>query len=414
MGTSCDAYRYRSNSHGGGVEIECDVVVVGAGPAGSMAALRAAESGADTVLIEKRRTVGTPLRCAEGISQRRLLEVGIEPDPRWISSEIVGTVMVSPSGRRLRVDEKHESGIVGYVLERHLFDKALAEKAAVVGAKLMVGISCTGVLKKGDRIVGIETSGPDGPGKIMAKCVIAADGFESQVLRWAGMDSSLELGDIISCVQYRMGGVSAEDGFCHFYLGSVSPGGYAWIFPKGKGVANVGLGVQGKLCNGKPPKEYLDDFVATCPELKGAYAVEMVSGAVSVTPGMENTVSDGILVAGDAARVIDPMTGGGLYHALLTGSLAGETAARCVATGDVSSQALSSYDRAWREKIGEELSENWRRKEGFVGLKDESLDGLIVAATEAGLGRVRIEDLANVARERYPEIIQAMKNVRGE
>ncbi len=396
------------------MEIHCDVVVVGAGPAGSMAAHRAASAGADTILLEKRRSVGAPLRCAEGVSARRLEEMGIVPDPAWISSEIVGTVMVSPSGKTLTVDERSGAAPVGYVLERHLFDKHLADRASDAGARLMLGTACRGVLKDGGRVVGVSAEGPDGPVTIRAGCVIAADGYESQVPRWAGLDTALDVGDMVSCIQYRMGGVSVSEGYCHFYLGSVAPGGYAWIFPKGKGVANVGLGILGRLCGGKTPREYLDDFVTSCPGLSEAFKLEIVSGAVSVTPGPDTAVADGFIAAGDSARVIDPMTGGGIYHALLTGALAGETAAKCVAREDVSAAALSEYDRAWKEKIGGELADNWRRKEGFIGLADEALDKLIEVAAGAGMDRVRVEDLARVARERYPEIRELMRKARGE
>lgn len=116
----------------------CDVVVVGAGPGGSMAAKHAALGGLDTILIEKKAEIGAPLRCAEGVSRRRLVEVGIEPDPKWISQEILGSIMKSPSGHTLKVIEAHGDHGVGYVLERHLFDKAVAEQAAAAGAKIMM------------------------------------------------------------------------------------------------------------------------------------------------------------------------------------------------------------------------------------------------------------------------------------
>src|SRR5574344_1368409 len=215
---------------------DCDVVVVGAGPAGSMAAKHAADGGARVILVEKKAEIGAPLRCAEGVSKRRLKEVGIEPDPMWISSEIRGTIMRTVGGSYLKVDESWKDGEVGYVLNRHLFDKFVAEQAAEAGADVVVRAACTGVIRDDSgRISGVRVTHMGETKEIGCDCIVAADGFESQVARWAGIDTSLSLNDIDSCIQYLMTGVDIDPHYCEFTLGSVSPGGYVWIFPKGDG-----------------------------------------------------------------------------------------------------------------------------------------------------------------------------------
>ena len=104
----------------------CDIVVVGAGPGGSMAARYCAEGGLDTILIEKKAEIGAPLRCAEGVSKKWLEEVGIAADPTWIRADMKGAIIKSPKGTSFQLDESKAGAEVGYVLERHLFDKALA------------------------------------------------------------------------------------------------------------------------------------------------------------------------------------------------------------------------------------------------------------------------------------------------
>ena len=135
---------------------DCDIVVVGAGPGGSMAARYAAEGGLKVLLLEKKAEIGAPLRCAEGVAKKWLAEVGIEPDPKWICADMKGAIIRSPSGYKFQLDESKAGSEVGYVLERHLFDKALAEKAAEAGATIMMRAGVTGVIKDGDRLVGVK------------------------------------------------------------------------------------------------------------------------------------------------------------------------------------------------------------------------------------------------------------------
>ena len=230
--------------------LACDVVVVGAGPGGSMAARYCAEGGLDTILIEKKAEVGAPLRCAEGVSKKWLQEGGIEPDPAWIRGDMKGAIIKSPQGTTFQLDESKAGAEVGYVLERHIFDKALARLAAEAGARIMLRTSCTGIIREEGEIVGIKARSMGEEIEIRAKCVVAADGYESQVGRWGGIDTNLKLSDIDSCIQYRMCNIDVAPDYCEFVIGSVAPGGYIWIFPKGNGVANVGIGVMGRLCKG--------------------------------------------------------------------------------------------------------------------------------------------------------------------
>lgn len=295
---------------------ECDVVVVGAGPGGSMAARYCAEGGLDTILIEKKAEIGAPLRCAEGVSKKWLEEVKVTPDPTWIRADMKGAIIKSPQGTSFQLDESKAGAEVGYVLERHLFDKALARDAANAGAKIMMRTSCTGIIREGGKIVGITGKSMGEEIEIRAKCVVAADGYESQVGRWAGIDTNLKLNDIDSCIQYRMCNIDITPDYCEFVIASVAPGGYVWIFPKGEKVANVGIGVMGKLCTkGADAKYYLDKFIAEHPRFKNGQILEIMGGFVSTCPGLDCAVDDNIILVGDAARIIDPITGGGICHA---------------------------------------------------------------------------------------------------
>ena len=381
---------------------DCDVVVVGAGPGGSMAARYCAEGGLKTILLEKKAEVGAPLRCAEGVSKKWLEEVGIEPEPMWIRGDMKGAIIKTPQGTTFQLDESKAGSEVGYVLERHLFDKALARDAAKAGAQIMMRTSCTGIIREEGKIVGVRARSMGEEIEIRAKCVVAADGFESQVGRWAGIDTTLKLNDIDSCIQYRMVNIDCVPDYCEFVIGSVAPGGYIWIFPKGEGVANVGIGVMGRLCKGNgDAKYYLDKFIAEDPRLSKGQILEIMGGFVD----------DNIILVGDAARIIDPITGGGICHACRTGMYAGKVLTECAKTGDFSKQALMPYEKMWRDRMEDKLFRNWMAKEKLASLDDETIDELIKMIKDSDIGEVNVYNLLKVVKEKFPKVVEGFEDL---
>ncbi|MBR6038542.1 MAG: NAD(P)/FAD-dependent oxidoreductase [Candidatus Methanomethylophilaceae archaeon] len=392
---------------------QCDIVVVGAGPGGSMAAKFCAQGGLDTILIEKKAEIGAPLRCAEGVAKKWLSEVGITPDPTWIRGDMKGAIIKSTQGTAFQLDESKAGTEVGYVLERHLFDKALAKDAAAAGAKIMLRTSATGILRGPDgKIVGVKAKSMGEEIEIRAKAVVAADGYESQVGRWAGIDTNLSLSDIDSCIQYRMCNLDVAPDFCEFVIGSAAPGGYVWIFPKGDGVANVGIGVMGSLCKkGADAKYYLDKFIAEDLRFAKAQCLEIMGGFVSTCPGLDCAVDDNIILVGDAARVIDPITGGGICHACRTGMYAGKVLAECAKKGDFSKDALMPYEKMWRDRMEDKLFRNWMAKEKLATLSDEVIDDLIKMISQADIKEVNVYNLLKAVKEKYPQVVEGFEDL---
>ena len=392
--------------------IECDVVVVGAGPGGSMAARYCAEGGLDTVLIEKKAEIGAPLRCAEGVSKKWLAELGIEPDPSWIRADMKGAIIKSSKGTTFQLDESKAGAEVGYVLERHIFDKMLARKAAEAGAEIMLRTSCTGILREAGRIVGISARSMGEDIEIRAKCVVAADGYESQVGRWGGIDTSLKMSDIDTCIQYRMCNIDVAPDYCEFVIGSCAPGGYIWIFPKGNGVANVGIGVMGSLCKGDgDAKRYLDAWIENDPRLSKGQRLEIMGGFVSTCPGLDCSVDDNLVLVGDAARIIDPITGGGIAHACRSGMYAGKVISECAKTGDFSKKALMAYDRMLRDRMEDKLFRNFMAKEKLATLDDDTIDELIKLIKDSDIGEVNVYNLLKVIKERFPKVVEGFEDL---
>ena len=302
-----------------------DILVIGGGPAGALAAKTAAKAGNSVCLIEKRPAIGTPVRCAEGIG-KDLLKEYVKPDPRWISADIERARIIAPNGTTISLEQDKAGNEVGYVLDRKIFDRELVWQAAEAGADVIVKTRATAPIMENGAVRGANVISIGTPAEIRAEVVIAADGVEARFARRAGLDTTVPLREMMSCAQYLMTDIDIDAGSTDFYLGNaIAPEGYLWIFPKGERTANVGIGVSGRRSrDGSRAKDYLDRFVAkNFPDGK---MIEAIVGGVPVCRPLECTVADGLMVVGDAARVVDPITGGGIGNALFTGRLAGQVA----------------------------------------------------------------------------------------
>lgn len=343
------------------VSRQYDVVVVGAGPAGATAARFAAERGLQVLLLGKRQEIGSPVRCAEGINSDMLLPF-LEPEERWISAKIRRPQMVAEDTGEERSFAGEETG---YVLERRVFDRVLAEKAVVSGARVMVKTTAIGLVVERGALRGLRATDGRTELEIEARVVIGADGVESRVGQWAGLDCVMRPGDCLVCAQYLLAGIDVDPECCYYYLGEdLAPGGYAWVFPKGDNKANVGLGVQADLARASA-MEYLLRFLGHHPWLEQGSPVTLVTGAVPTGVARGSIVTDGLILVGDAARQADPLTGGGIANAMLAGKLAAEVAAQAVEAGDVSALALRAYEKRWREGRGRKMERNYRLKTRF-------------------------------------------------
>jgi len=362
-----------------------DVLVIGGGPAGALAAWTAAEKGLSACIVEKRPAIGAPVRCAEGIGREALLEF-IDPDPRWISAEMHGAAIVAPDGFCMKLESHMAGSKVGYVLDRKFFDRELVWKAAEAGADVAVKSRASAPIIRNGVVRGAKIDYCGNVTEVQADIVIAADGVESKFSKWCGIDTTVPVREIMSSVQYVMTDIDIDEHSTVFYLGNeVAPEGYLWIFPKGKRTANVGIGISGKKSGkGHRAKDYLDRFVQkTFPEGK---TIEYIPGGVSVCRPLDCTVADGLMIVGDAARVVDPLTGGGIYNAMFTGRLAAKVAAECIGRADTSKKALMAYDKAWRSsKMGKAIDRNYHIKEYLIKQPDTKLNEIIHSVSKLNL-----------------------------
>jgi len=360
-----------------------DVMVIGGGPTGALAAKTAAEAGLSTLLVEKRPAIGAPVRCAEGIGKNLLHQFFPDPDPKWVSAEIDKAHIIAPDGHRLTLNPEHAGAEVGYCLDRKIFDRELVWQAANAGADVMVKTRASAPIMINGAVCGAKLEYNGLVTDISASVTIAADGVESKFARWCGIDTTVPLREIETGAQYLMTNLDIDDHATEFYIGNdVAPGGYVWIFPKGNGAANVGIGVAGdKAAPGARAINYLNKFIDK--KFPNGKKIELVAGGVSVCRPLECSVADGLLIAGDAARVSDPLTGGGIYNGMYTGQLAANIATKALSAGDVSKKSLMPYDEEWRASyMGKAIARNHIIKEILFTMTDEELSALVHSASE--------------------------------
>ncbi|OPX78697.1 MAG: Digeranylgeranylglycerophospholipid reductase [Methanosaeta sp. PtaB.Bin039] len=390
--------------------MRCDVVVVGAGPAGSMAARHMAEKGLDVVMLEKRQEIGDPVRCAEGVSKTGLRSL-TDPDPRWIAAEVRGARLHAPDGTTMVMSEDRSGNEVGYVLERKIFDRGLAMQAALAGARVMVKTRALDLLRRPDGSAGGVKALRFGEVlPIEADLVIGADGVESKVGRWAGIDTSLKPKDIEVCAQFLVYDPAVDDDYCEFFFGNdIAPGGYVWSFPKGRKLANLGLGVLGSRCQPGAPVRLLRQYLErNRPE---ARVVEMVVGGVPVSGPIERTVADRMMLVGDSARQSDPITGGGILNAMKAGVMAGDVAAVAISDGDLSAAGLMPYEEKWRETIGRQIARHYQLKEFFSRQTDEDLNSLMHSMQSMDMSQMDLRGMLKVLIKLNPKKLWELRNL---
>ncbi|NYT05170.1 MAG: NAD(P)/FAD-dependent oxidoreductase [Methanomicrobiales archaeon] len=391
---------------------EYDILVIGGGPGGALAAKTAALAGCSVCLIEKRPAIGVPVRCAEGVGEELLREF-CEPDPKWISAKIDGARIVAPDGTTLDLKPEMAGNEVGFILDRKVFDRELVWQAAEAGADVFVKARAVDAIMQRGAVAGAKVEYGGVQRDVRAKVVIAADGVESKFARWCGIDTTVPMRELETCAQYVLSNIDIDPHKTVFYLGTeIAPEGYVWIFPKGERTANVGIGISGrKSGDGHRARDYLDAFVRD--RFPGGKKTELIIGGVSVCKPLESTVADGLIIVGDAARVSDPITGGGIYNAMLTGKLAGQVAAECIAAGDTRKAALAKYDLLWREsRMGKAIARNHAVKEFFITLDDRKLNDLLSSVKNINLDEFSTLTLIKELIKRNPRLLLELRTLQ--
>ena len=376
-----------------------DVVVVGGGPAGSMAAWETAKGGASVCLLEKDRDIGYPVRCGEAVSEGIKQFVDIKGS--WIAEKITGAIFIAPNSISVDLDFPSE---IGYILNRRIFDYDLSRYAAEAGAEVYTKAYVKGIHKNNGSISSVILDHMGEEKEIKTNIIIGADGLTSRVGRCAGIRTQVRMKDMESAVQYSVSNIDVERNKMVFYVGKkYAPGGYLWVFPKGNRFANVGIGISGKYSKIKSAKTYLDEFMKNkYPE---AAIHTTMCGGVPVPKPMRKPITNGLMLVGDAAHQINPMTGGGIISGMKAGMLSGRVAADSIKNSNYSMEFLKKYPKIMFKDFGKNYERFYKIKETVNNLDDSDLDNIAESILTVPLEKRKLSTVFKKAVFKKPSLL---------
>ncbi len=327
---------------------EYDVLVIGAGPAGSVAARHCALRGYKVLLIEKRPVIGAPVRCGEATGEREKLAIYAPVNEDYIESDITGAILHATGGLSIRAKLPRTT----LMLDRLQFDPWLAKCAADAGAEVVTNARAKDVrpVQNGMREVPIDFEGNEH--LVKARVVIGADGVESLTGRWTGLKCRMMPPTTCSAIELKLDILDTNTDCLTFWQGHDSiNNGYVWSFPKVKsGTTNFGAGfITPKLHTPNIHEIALKWKETLYPQ---ANVIGCWGGIVPVSGVLEESVADHFLLVGDAAHQTDPMTGGGIAAGMRGGWLAARTIDEAFKAGDLSHGFLKRYNEYVWERIG--------------------------------------------------------------
>ncbi len=383
-----------------------DVIVVGAGPAGSVAARRAAQAGLDTLLLEKRPRVGYPVRCAEAVgadSTRAFIDL----DERWIDTHITRFAVHNSRGASVKVPPTEPT----LVVDRKLFDLELSHLAQEAGADLRTHASAVGLIIEDGFVRGVKTSLSGKEYALRSRLVVAADGSEGQVTRWAGWKSLPPLEDYYIGAEYLLDGLDGqiEVDVCQYHLNRrLAPGGYLWVFPKSAHAANVGLVISADQRARVPAFDLLDQFIAE--KFPRAKKRTRIAGGIPVSGTLRQLVSNGLLAVGDAAHQADPLHGGGIDLGMAGAQMAMRVAVKALSEGEATAGALRAYEKEWHRQYSGMHGALYRIRKMLKDMEQERIDRLIDKASRIPLGKLSLARIVlTVARNDPRLLLQAAR-----
>jgi geranylgeranyl reductase family protein len=347
-----------------------DVIIVGAGIAGSRAALETVENGSSVLILEEHKQVGVPSHCSGVVSLNGLKLIGIEPHQSFTQRMIYGAKFHPPNGETVEV---RKSDPVAVIINRARFDQYSAKQALSKGAVLETNVRVSKWSNTNSDIVSVTLS--DGTFR-SGKVLIDASGAGSRLPEQAGLKTP-DWNQLLPGLQYELNGTSKQDDMVDLYFGSnKAPGFFAWNIPTGDHTARIGLATRkGNV------KVLLDNLVAA--NWPGSTIESTKSGSVLVSGPIEKCWSQNFLVVGDAAGQVKQTTGGGIVIGGYCGILAGRAASKAAKTESRErSKYLYEYDQEWRGKFANDLRKMGLAHKLVSGLSDDTINRLFQALGE--------------------------------
>ena len=340
-----------------------DVIVVGAGPAGNMAALKLSGMGHKVAVVDWRQNIGDKL-CTGIVGAECVRR--FPPDEAHIYHRGRSAAVVSPAGKKYRIAREAPQA---YIIDRVAYVGSLAQRAMEAGVEYVLGPRVTNIEFSDDEVTVLTRSGA-GQGRYRAEMVIIASGFGSPLLNMVGLRKGGPSDHMVG-IQAEVAVDELEE--TEVYLGQeVAPGSFGWLAPLSGSRALMGMVSRRQL------KGHMGTFFST---LKMQGKVKKIiqeprRWGIPVKP-LPKTYGDRVLAVGDAAGLVKPTTGGGIYYALLSGEIAADSAGEALATGDFSAHRLKSYQKRWKALFGRELTTGYYARMLYEALGDRQIERLL-------------------------------------
>ncbi len=346
-----------------------EAAVIGAGPAGLIAARELAGRGFEVRVFEEHHVIGEPNHCAGILSVEGLKRLGVPPHKDFIQHEIKGGTIFSPSGADIRISGGRTRA---YIVDRALFDRYLAGMAHDAGAKVETGHRIKELSTRNRRVVGVR-----GDAVVRSEIVLDAEGASGALARRIGLPRPEE--GILAGVNVDIPNLEMEQGMVEVWLGEdLAPGLFAWAVPTGEAGARCGLATESG-----------DAFDLVKAFIERRFGVKDCTDPVRwpvLTSGpVEKTYTDGLLLMGDVAGQVKPTTGGGVILGGMCAMMAAEVAAEAIEAGDTSATFLRRYEERWRRTLGREFSSMLGVRRVLNGLPDDRLDRVFDSLKSSGL-----------------------------
>ena len=355
-----------------------DVLVVGAGPAGSTAARLLAEAGARVVVVEEHPTVGRPVQCA-GLVSSRVLD--LSGAVGTVVRPVRGATVFGPSLRSVAFLAPEPRA---FVIDRAGLDVHLADRAAAAGAEYRVSTRFDARIGEDGRGVRVRLHGPDGEDHdLVARLVVGADGVTSAVARAFRLRRPVE---ILPAFEAEFPTSAGDPETVEVYLGrSIAPGLFGWWIPDGRGGARVGVAAD---ADGTPARVYLDRLLAVLARRFGrplANPTAFVAAGIPIGR-VPRCVGPRVVLVGDAAGQVKPLSGGGIFTGMRAAEIAASVARQALAEDDLGDRRLIEYPRRFDAELGDEFRRALYLRRLFCRLTDRELDALVDVLRASDLG----------------------------
>jgi digeranylgeranylglycerophospholipid reductase len=348
-----------------------DVAIVGGGPGGLSAARRLAADGWSVTVFEEHEQVGTPVHCTGVLAEDVIGSMDLPAEA--VLNPLATVRFVAPAGHSFDYTTANTEAVV---IDREVFDSALARRAESAGARIVRGARITAIEPSPDNVL---LSIADGE-QVQARSVILACGanYAFQKRLGLGMPSTF-----LQSAQLELPADCLGDVEIHF--GSeIAPKGFAWAVPVRRGDGTFArIGVMADADAGL----YFSRMLARVRERWAVAAPDTLAPRRRMLPlaSVKRTYADRVLAVGDAAGLVKPTTGGGIYYSVVSGEIAAEVLGRRLAVNDLSASALRDYEHGWRGRFQSEFTAQQALRFVAQRMRDADIDALFMLATTDGI-----------------------------